>query len=292
MSRAKTESVPAPAPAVPAVPASLSAALLVAQGSVDRVERDAANTFHKYRYTSAEGMLGACRAALGVAGVCVRRSSWRIDAASAFVESTFEVSYPPTGERLVDVVSWPVVLEKGRPLDKAVAGALTTSLSYWLRDLLLLPRQDEDEENMDKRDDRPAARPSQPQRAPSPALRDLNARIGAVASPPLPASSAAKTPAAAAPAATALQPEAPPEELTGFLHAVTVRTAAGRDYRFAEIEPTGTGRRVEYLLSSSFEAPPAALCRVRYSWVSRGDRTPMVVAMSELDSNDDEPAPF
>jgi hypothetical protein len=46
---------------------------------------------------------------------------------------------------------WPFAEEKGRPLDKALAGALTSSLGYWLRSLLLVPRDDEE---MDKRDDR------------------------------------------------------------------------------------------------------------------------------------------
>ena len=35
---------------------------------------------------------------------------------------------------------WAIILEKGRPLDKAIAGADTASLSYMLRDLLILPR--------------------------------------------------------------------------------------------------------------------------------------------------------
>lgn len=43
--------------------------------------------------------------------------------------------------------------EKGRPLDKAFATALTTALKYWLRDLLLLPRVVADDD-MDTRDDR------------------------------------------------------------------------------------------------------------------------------------------
>jgi hypothetical protein len=38
------------------------------------------------------------------------------------------------------VQQWPVVPEKGRPVDKAVASADTASLSYFFRNLLLLPR--------------------------------------------------------------------------------------------------------------------------------------------------------
>ena len=47
--------------------------------------------------------------------------------------------------------AFPIIEDKGRPLDKALAGALTTSLAYYLRDLLLIPKQDENQ--VDKRDD-------------------------------------------------------------------------------------------------------------------------------------------
>jgi len=42
----------------------LDAALLVAQSALNSVGKDAKNQFHKYSYTSAEGMIGACRDAL------------------------------------------------------------------------------------------------------------------------------------------------------------------------------------------------------------------------------------
>jgi hypothetical protein len=51
-----------------------------------------------------------------------------------------------------DEIAWVCVPEKGRPIDKSLAGCLTSSLNYWLRDLLLVPREDENE--MDRRDDR------------------------------------------------------------------------------------------------------------------------------------------
>ena len=40
-------------------------------------------------------------------------------------------------------LDWPIIPEKGRPWDKAHAGALTSSLAYFLRDLLLMPRVEE-----------------------------------------------------------------------------------------------------------------------------------------------------
>ena len=65
----------------------------------------------------------------------------------------FELCHPASGESQTDKADFPAQLKKGTPLDKAVAAALTTSLAYWLRDLLLIPRVDHE---MDKRNDEPA----------------------------------------------------------------------------------------------------------------------------------------
>ena len=51
---------------------SLSDGLLVAQGAISGVSKDARNTFHRYAYTSAEGMISACRDALQKGGVVAR----------------------------------------------------------------------------------------------------------------------------------------------------------------------------------------------------------------------------
>jgi len=51
-----------------------------------------------------------------------------------------------------ETLEFPAIVRKGTPHDKAVAAALTTSLSYWLRDVLLLPRMD-NEASMDRRND-------------------------------------------------------------------------------------------------------------------------------------------
>ena len=137
----------------------LAAALLVAQRSLQAVEKDATNSFHRYAYVSAEQMIGAARSALHSAGLVVFRREWNLREDGVSVFSLVEVAHPDSGERMLCDFCFPVVCEKGRPIDKAVAGALTTSLSYFLRDLLLVPR--EDEGAMDRRDDRP----TQPQPA-------------------------------------------------------------------------------------------------------------------------------
>ena len=133
---------------------TLSAALLAAQRALPSVTKDAKNSFHHYSYVSAEGMIGACREVLHGAGLAVRRAGWKFDGSpeGGIVTSTFILTHAASGEAASDEVTWPAIPEKGRPLDKALAGALTSSLGYYLRDLLLVPREDEAE--MDRRDDR------------------------------------------------------------------------------------------------------------------------------------------
>lgn len=156
-----------PTPSAPVVP-SIDGAILLAQQALDKVGKDATNKFHNYNYTSSEGMLAACREALHSAGLIVRRTHWRIDPTIGefgTLVSDIVVAHPASGSKLVDNVMWPIVPEKGRPFDKALAGALTTSLNYFLRDLLQVPRE---EETMDTRNDkeyeprRSAPAPSRP----------------------------------------------------------------------------------------------------------------------------------
>jgi len=135
-------------------PKTLASALLAAQKALPSVGKDAKNSFHHYSYVSAEAMIGACRDALHGAGLTVRRAGWKYDGSpeGGIVNSTFVLTHGPTGESVSDEIAWICVPEKGRPIDKAMAGALTSSLGYYLRDLLLVPREDESE--MDRRDDR------------------------------------------------------------------------------------------------------------------------------------------
>jgi hypothetical protein len=132
---------------------NLASALLAAQKALPSVGKDSKNSFHHYAYVSAEAMIGACRDALHGAGLTVRRAGWKFDGTpeGGIVNSTFVLTHGPTGESVSDEIAWICVPEKGRPIDKAMAGALTSSLGYYLRDLLLVPREDESE--MDRRDD-------------------------------------------------------------------------------------------------------------------------------------------
>ena len=150
--------------------AELMAALAKAQMAVVGVEKNARNDFAGYDYVSADGMVRQLRTALLQSGLAFFRSGWNLDGDK--VVSEFILSHPDSGSYKVIRAEMPVFEAKGRPMDKAVLGALTTSLSYVLRDLLLVPRVDELEI-----DNRPTDEPA-PRRSPaSPAARGVESNL-------------------------------------------------------------------------------------------------------------------
>ena len=132
-----------------------------AQKGLQAVGKGSSNSYHGYSYTSAEDMLKACRTALLDAGLVCMRRSWRVMeiCGTTYVESDVWIyntgaktkEGDETAQLLTSTFVYPVCPGNGRPIDKAVSAALTTGLSYWLRDLLLLPRVDGLE--VDTRDD-------------------------------------------------------------------------------------------------------------------------------------------
>ncbi len=134
----------------------LYAALARAIARAAPVGKDAQNTFHKYRYASAESIIAESRDALAAEGLAVilvaytlerREPDYFADLCGAYVVTH------SSGQCLQCNTITPCIVERGKPHDKAVATALTYSLGYFLRGLLLLPRVDE-EHDVDKRDDR------------------------------------------------------------------------------------------------------------------------------------------
>lgn len=149
--------------------ANLAAALAAAQKKCQAVVQDKKNTFHGYRYASAEAIITEAREALSDTGLSLLPLRQSIDGGGTDryeLQRTFLLLHT-SGERMPLYVAWPVVPEKGRPLDKAAAIADTLSLSYLLRDLLLMPRIDE-KDDANARDDRQAepAQPREPEPAP------------------------------------------------------------------------------------------------------------------------------
>lgn len=147
-------------------PAKLYAALAAAQKVAEAVGKDARNTFHGYSYASAEAIIAEARAALSAHGLAVftasidrdesqREHKWGPWTNPKTGVETQEIDVPrrircryllvhESGEALAFESTTPVIPENGRPEDKAEFGSRTENLGYALRDLLLLPRVQEE----------------------------------------------------------------------------------------------------------------------------------------------------
>ena len=162
--------------AQPKTAKTLDGALRAAQDNLQVVPRDANNSFHGYSYTSAEAMMGAVRSVLLAEGLVLSETGTEIIILGdrvAGVRVGFSLRHVESGESREWSRDFPVVPEKGRPMDKAFASALTTGLNYALRGLLLVPRvdagEDMDHDSRDRGSARTARGPSTSDLAPRPA---------------------------------------------------------------------------------------------------------------------------
>lgn len=132
-----------------AVP-KLSAALAAARDRCRGARKDRTNAYHDYAYSSADAVLAAAHAALdgsGLALVPVRQALTVAGAGGAALyalDRVFVLSHASGEWCRLDLDGWPVVPDKGRPMDKAFAIALTTSLAYMVTQLLQMNRDAED----------------------------------------------------------------------------------------------------------------------------------------------------
>ena len=180
-------------PEQPQPTSQLAAALVAAQKAARALSHDKRNDFHKYDYTSAEAILAAGRKALTAAGLALVPTGGNLQ-----ILNTSGESFPPlvvlirsflllhtSGESVQLSCSWPVVPDKGRPLDKATASADTTSLAYLIRDLLCLPRVQHADDLAGREDRSPAScpPPSQPRPQTSLPQRQPN-NVPRVSAPP------------------------------------------------------------------------------------------------------------
>ncbi|NJK31122.1 MAG: hypothetical protein HC927_01215 [Deltaproteobacteria bacterium] len=128
----------------------LFTSLIAAQRRISSVAHDATNLHHKYAYTSSEAMIRASREALGASSLALYAIDHEIEGETLIV--TYALVHA-CGEAKTIVGRTPIVIDKGRPPDKAVASAKTYDLAYTLRTLLLIDRPDEPD-SVDQRDDR------------------------------------------------------------------------------------------------------------------------------------------
>lgn len=124
---------------------SLISALAKAQAEARGVEKLARNEFARFDYASAEQLIAYATEIMGGHGLAL------IPSASELLDSDKAATTPwvlrqtwtllhTSGESLTLTRDWPCTTGKGKPEDKAVAGAYTASLGYLVRDVLLVPR--------------------------------------------------------------------------------------------------------------------------------------------------------
>lgn len=137
---------------------SLSKALALARDRCKSAAKDSRNSYYNYDYASADGVIQTAREAmagleLALIPVCEELTTLQGGNQTFFSLNRLLVLSHSSGESVpLEIRGWPVIPEKGRPLDKAYAAALSSSLSYKLRDLLQMPRGIE--EDISARDDR------------------------------------------------------------------------------------------------------------------------------------------
>ncbi len=164
---------PAPLTEMPAPQSigALAGALALARDRCKSAEKNSYNQHHKFHYASADEVVSTASDALEGSGLSLLPISARLttlgsgNATIYALDRIFLLAHA-SGENVpLKVDGWPVMPAAGRPLDKAYAIALTTSLAYTLRDLLQMPRGDATED-MSARDDRNASPAPPPQQEP------------------------------------------------------------------------------------------------------------------------------
>lgn len=119
--------------------AQLYTALSRAIAKAGAVEKDKKVTFgQQYDYASADAIIAEARGALAGEGLgLLPASQTRRDQS---LDRAWLLTHSSGCSMRIELTDWPIIPDRGRPMDKALAAALTTSESYVLRDLLLLPR--------------------------------------------------------------------------------------------------------------------------------------------------------
>lgn len=133
--------------------ARIAASLLAAQRAAKAVPKAATNSHQGYKYADAESIIDEGRTALNGAGLSMLVTDVKVDTSTSPPKIVSRILLAhESGDSYSYDREWFIIEQKGRPLDKGEGGALTSSLAYAIRDVLLLPR-DDDAAAMDRRDD-------------------------------------------------------------------------------------------------------------------------------------------
>jgi len=121
---------------------TLVRALHAAQWEARSISKDSRNSFSSYDYTSAESMMRMWTDISGRHGLALFPLELRVKYSPGdppILCTTWVLSHI-RGEDRTLTMDWPIVTGKGKPMDKAIASARTSSLGYLIRDLLVAPR--------------------------------------------------------------------------------------------------------------------------------------------------------
>jgi hypothetical protein len=154
----------------------LATALTAARERCQPAIKDRRNQFQKYDYASSESIISEAREALKSTGLSPVLTSPKLRVTGSGHMAIYELTrhchlIHTSGESVyLGELEWPVVVDKGRPIDKAFAIAITTSLAYFLRDLLLMPRGAQDDMDARKEDESTPSPPAAAAGQPPPAM--------------------------------------------------------------------------------------------------------------------------
>ena len=111
------------------------------------IEKDSKNQHGGYDYVSAEAMISKTRSAMLDVGLVFARKSGVIEDVGGclILRGEFVVIDTDYGEAFTFSLDLPCPPRKGMPEDKAAMAALTSSVNYALRDLLMVSRGREDQ---------------------------------------------------------------------------------------------------------------------------------------------------
>ncbi len=136
-------------------------ALATAQAHCEPVPKNGYNSYQKYHYPLATDVIEVGKQALLKAGLVLTPvDSWvegyEKEGPDRFQLCTNYLLIHHESKNVMPIKwNWPVVIEKGRPLDKAVPIAMTNSLSYLYSRILSMPRGEAEEPNDNKPTEQP-----------------------------------------------------------------------------------------------------------------------------------------
>ena len=145
---------------------TMAEALAKAQAMADRIAKDSTNDFARYDYTSAESMMDMWTQIAGPLGLSLYPASLAID--GDILRACWVIEHAASGDARDIRADWPIVTGKGKPLDKALASARTSSLGYLIRDILIAPRVHPTDDMDHPRWSKPEEKPAPKKAAPAP----------------------------------------------------------------------------------------------------------------------------